>query len=175
MTAALVFDAGPMSHFAEAGWLRILEAVAGERKVLIPELVRSEVAQGCHDHSFLQQVLDAEWIHVDRSDDVQLLVVQAAYTVRLASGAKNLGECGVLALAEVRGYTAVVDDRVARQVGEERGVNVSGTLALLCEAIRSGLLTVSLVARIADDLLATQYRLPLGPGGFKAWATEQGF
>lgn len=58
-------------------------------------------------------MLDADWIKVDRSDDLQLLVTQARYTSRLASGTKNLGECGVLALAEVRGHVAVLDDRVA--------------------------------------------------------------
>jgi predicted nucleic acid-binding protein len=65
-------------------------------------------------------------------------MVQAQYTSRLVSGRKNHGECGVLALAEVRGHTAVVDDRVARQIGEERGVLVTGTLALLCESMSPG-------------------------------------
>jgi predicted nucleic acid-binding protein len=75
----------------------------------------------------LGQVLDVGWIKIDRSDDVEFLVVHARYTSRLASGTKNLGECGVPALAEVRGHTAVVDDRVAREVGKEHGVQTTGT------------------------------------------------
>ena len=35
---------------------------------------------------FLAQVLEADWIKTDRSDDVELLVAQARYTRRLASG-----------------------------------------------------------------------------------------
>jgi len=91
----------------------------------------------------------------------------------LASGKKNLGECGVLALAEVRGHLAVLDDRVARTVGEENGVRIVGTLSLLCEGVRAGLLTVPLVSTIADDLLSTDYRLPIAIGGFEAWAVQQ--
>jgi predicted nucleic acid-binding protein len=81
----------------------------------------------------------------------------------------------VLALAEVRQFTAVVDDRVARQTGEEYGVEVTGTLALLCEGIQQGMLTVPLASKIADDLLMTEYRLPVQPGQFESWATQQGW
>jgi predicted nucleic acid-binding protein len=174
LTEALVFDTGPLSHFAEAGWLKILEALAGDRPVLIPEVVRVEIAEATYIHPFLDQVLEADWIKTDRSDDVELLVAQARYTRRLAIGTKNLGECGVLALAEVRQHVAIVDDRVAREVGKEYNVQIKGTLALLCEGVRHGLLTVPLVSKIADDLLATEYRLPVRPGQFEAWAGEQG-
>jgi hypothetical protein len=51
---------------------------------------------------------------------------------------------------------------------------VKGTLGLLCDAIRDGLLTVKLVSAVADDLMTTQYRLPFGPGGFEKWASENG-
>lgn len=174
MSGALIFDTGPLSHFAEAGWLKILQAIAGDRNVLIPDVVRDEISGATHVHPFLNQILDADWVKVDRSDDVELLVAHARYASRLASGRRNLGECGVLALAEVRRDIAVVDDRVARQVGEEYGVQVTGTLALLCEGIQQGLLTVPLVSKIADDLLATEYRLPVRPGQFESWAREQG-
>jgi predicted nucleic acid-binding protein len=48
VTGARVFDTGPLSHFAEAGWLRLLHAVAGDREVIIPEAVRSEIAMAAH-------------------------------------------------------------------------------------------------------------------------------
>lgn len=175
MSHALVFDTGPLSHFAQAGWLKILEVLAGDREVLVPEVVSDEIKTATHTYHFLGQVLDAGWIKVDRSDDIEFLVVHARYTSRLASGTKNLGECGVLTLAEVRGHTAVIDDRVAREVGTEYGVQITGTLALMCDGIRQGLLTVPLVSKIADDLLATDYRLPVEPGYFESWAREQGW
>lgn len=88
---------------------------------------------------------------------------------------RNVGECGVLALAETTpNAVAVVDDRAARNAGERYKVRVRGTLGLLCDAIRSGLLTVPLVSAVADDLIQNDYRLPFNPGGFARWAEEQG-
>jgi len=175
MSGALVFDTGPLSHFAEAGWLKILAVLAEDRTVLIPEVVNAEIAAATHIHPFLGQIREADWIKVDRSDDVEFIVTQARYTQRLATGRTNLGECGVLALAEVRKHVAIIDDRVARNIGEEYGVQIKGTLALMCEGIQQGMLTVPLVSKIADDLLATEYRLPVRPGQFASWAAEQGW
>ncbi|MBD4635670.1 nucleotide-binding protein, partial [Xanthomonas citri pv. citri] len=50
----------------------------------------------------------------------------------------------------------------------------TGTLGLLCEAIRKEQLTVPMVESLADDLIMGDYRLPFGPGGFKCWAEQQG-
>lgn len=90
MSHALVFDTGPLSHFAEAGWLKILEVLAGDREVLVPEVVAYEIKNATHTYPFLGQVLDAGWITIDRSDDVEFLVAHARYASRLASGARIL-------------------------------------------------------------------------------------
>ncbi|GAA1912513.1 hypothetical protein GCM10009716_22890 [Streptomyces sodiiphilus] len=51
---------------------------------------------------------------------------------------------------------------------------VRRTLGLLCDAIREGLLTVPSVSAPADDLLASQYRLPFKHGGFAEWCEREG-
>lgn len=67
-----------------------------------------------------------------------------------------------------------MDDGAARRAAKSAGVSVQGTLGLLCEAIRSGLLTVPMVADLADHLLETEYRLPFASGGFELWAKDNG-
>lgn len=109
----LVFDTGPLSHFARQSWLGVLKAVTGERTALIPDVVAAELAE------------DA---------------------------------------------IAVVDDSAARKAADTYKVQICPTLALLCEAIRTGLLTIGLVSALADDLLADEYRLPFAPGDFARWA-----
>lgn len=47
------------------------------------------------------------------------------------------------------------------------------TLTLLCDGIRQGKLTVGMVEQVADDLIAGDYYLPFGRGGFRYWALEQ--
>jgi predicted nucleic acid-binding protein len=89
-------------------------------------------------------------------------------------GDRNVGEADVLALAKAIPAIAVVDDGAARKAGRDNGVEIRPTLALLCDAVRLDLLTIKLVGALADDLLATQYRLPFRPGGFAEWASETG-
>jgi predicted nucleic acid-binding protein len=121
-------------------------------------------------------VLDAGWIEVLPLEGEEQLAAFVHYERRLVGpDRRNLGECGVLALAEtLPGAQAVVDDRVAYLAGRERGVVARRTLGLLCEAIREGLLTVPLVSALADGLLHDEYRLPFDPGGFAKWAADQG-
>jgi len=153
MSEILVFDTGPLSHFASEGWLGVLKAVVGERTALIPDVVLAEITVGARRDARLQAVLDADWI--ERRE--------------LRSSAER-----VLALASTTGGIAVVDDRAARRAAETYGVPYCPTLRLLCDGIREGLLTVSLVGALADDLIASEYHLPFGPGGFEVWAKDQG-
>ncbi|NUW45862.1 nucleotide-binding protein [Nonomuraea rhodomycinica] len=171
---ALVFDTGPLRHFAVNGWLGVLKFLAGDRPVIVPESVEHELKYQVHDHPALRQVLDAGWISVDRSNDVTFLMAFAAYEQRLVANGRNRGECGVLALGKTRGFETVLDDSVPRTIAEEEGIRVTATLPLLCSAIREGQLTVPMVEALADDLIAGEYFLPFGPGGFRRWAQEQG-
>jgi predicted nucleic acid-binding protein len=117
---ALVFDTGPLRHFAVEGWLGVLKFLAEDRGVIIPESVEREIKRQVHDLPVLHQVLDAEWICVDRSDDLPFLMAFAQYEQRLAVGQQNLGECGVLALGKTRGFETVLDDRVLPSVRPRR-------------------------------------------------------
>lgn len=170
----LVFDTGPLSNFAQQGWLGVLKAIVGDRTAVIPDVVVDELRQGTHRDSRIQGVLDAPWIERRelRSDDE--LAAFGRFSALLVKGSRNIGEAGVLALALTNGGFAVVDDSAARKAASTGGIPTRPTLALLCEAIRQGLLTVRLVSELADDLLANDYRLPFQPGEFEKWANDQG-
>lgn len=171
---ALVFDTGPLRHFAQQGWLGVRKFLTGDRAVIIPASVEHELKKQVHDMPALHQVLDADWIGVDRSDDLGFLVAFAKYEERLAIGEQNRGECGVLALGHTRGFEVVLDDSVPRAIAEAEGITVTATLPLLCKAIRESQLTVPMVESLADDLLAGTYYLPFGKGGFRQWAYQEG-
>jgi hypothetical protein len=68
------------------------------------------------------------------------------------------GETEVLALAlEAPGSVVVLDDAVARSVAQTLGVEMTGTLGLLLDAKRAGL--VQAVAPILDELDSLRFRL----------------
>lgn len=170
----LVVDTGPLSHLAEAGWLSILRSVAGIRTVIITDAVVAELRQGLHANPHLQQVLDCGWIVRRSLSTTAELAAFAQFAGRLVAGSRNLGEAEVLAYAQVHGATAVIDDGAGRKAARDAGVDLQPTLALLCHAIRDGLLTVPMVSDLADHLLETKYRLPFENGGFEDWANRNG-
>lgn len=171
-----VLDTGPLNHFAKSQWLGVLKLILKETRVVIPDVVENELRDGTAQHPHLAAVLEADWIEVVPLDTPEQLAAFVHYSQRLVGpDQRNLGECGVLALAETTtDAIAVIDDRVAVRAGNTRNVPVRRTLGLLCDAIRHGLLTVPLVSAVADDLLRNDYRLPFEPGGFAQWADREG-
>ena len=171
---AWVFDTGPLRHFALSGWLGVLKFLAGDRPVLIPDVVERELRRQMHDDAAIGQVLDAEWVQVLSSTDQVYLASFARYANRLMSGGKNEGECGVLAVGATFGCEMVIDDSVPREIAESENLKVTATVPILCDAIRAKQLTVPMVEHVADELLANKYYLPFGLGGFRQHVLENG-
>ena len=169
-----VFDTGPLAHFARAGWLGVLKALVGQRRALIPMQVAAELQAAAAREPSIRAALDVEWIERHELVTDAELRSFAGFAERLVSGERNLGETAVLAVAVTMPAQAVIDDSAAHKVAQRAGVSCIRTLALLCDAIRRGLLTTSLVSNIADDLIATEYRLPFEPGRFIPWAIAEG-
>lgn len=168
----LVFDTSPLSHFAIAGWLGVLKAMVGDQEAIVPDAVLAELESGARTEPRLQPILDADWIEHRILSTTPETQAFARYSKALAKGNRNLGEAAVLAVAETLPATAVIDDAAGRRMAKRHNITIRPTLALLCDAIREGLLTPPLVSALADDLLASQYRLPFEPGGFERWAAE---
>lgn len=99
-----MLDTGPLSHFARGQWLGVLKVVLKDARVLIPDVVEAELRNGASRHSYLQAVLDADWIEVVALDTYDQLAAFAYYEQRLVgSDGRNVGECGVLALRNHNG------------------------------------------------------------------------
>lgn len=171
---AWVFDTGPLRHFTAQGWLGVLRFLAGDRPVYIPDVVERELYEAVRRNVSVQAAIDAEWIRIYRSGDPRFLAALARYSDRLAVGRAHLGECGVLAMGEVYGCEIVIDDATARRIADEKGLRVTATVPLLCEAIRTKKLTTVMVEELADRLLESEYYLPFGPGGFRRHVIENG-
>ena len=166
----LIFDTSPLSQFARIERLGVLRAIVGERRSIIPQAVVVELQRGVQSDPRIREVLEASWIEQRGTQTDDELAVYAGFASRLVSGDRNVGDAAVLALARTLPGQAVIDDSVAHRLGTEAGVSCTRTLALLCDGIREGLLTLEEVSDLADELIATDYRLPFGPGDFIMWA-----
>ncbi|MEU7618072.1 hypothetical protein AB0M91_29610 [Micromonospora rifamycinica] len=171
---ALVFDTGPLRHFAQQGWLGVLRFLAEGRPVYIPDSVERELHRAIEHVSAARAVLDADWITVHRSTDADFAEAFAHYVDRLVAGGRNIGECGVLAMGQVYKCEVVLDDATPRQLAEEKGIRVTATVPLLCQAVRTKMLTTTMVEEVVDRLLEGEYFLPFGIGGFRRHVLENG-
>ena len=133
-----VFDTGPLSAFATNNWLGVLKAVVGKRRAVIPDVVVAELMEGEDKDSRIGAALAADWIeHVELRSDAEMEAF-ASFSRLLAVGGRNIGEAGVLALAQTLRATAVVGDAAARKAALSFNVDHCPTLRLLCWSIRDG-------------------------------------
>lgn len=170
-----MFDTGPLRHFAQAGWLEVLEEIVGERRAIIPMAVHAELESTSYLFPEVADATNAQWITHYQLHTHEEIAAFANFSELLVSGRKNLGEAEVLALAATLPAQSVIDDSAALEVGRREGVECTQTLPLLCDAIHRGLLNLDQVSDIADDLITTDYRLPHELGGFAQWAIEEGY
>ena len=165
-----MFDTGPLRHFAQAGWLGVLEEIVGERRAIAPAAVLAELESTSRRFPEVADAVNAQWVTHYELSSYDEIAALAMFGELLVSGRKNRGEAEVLALAATLPAEAVIDDSTAFEVGKREGVTCTRTLPLLCDAIHRELLSLDEVSDIADD-----YRLPFEPGQFVRWATDEGF
>ena len=127
--------------------LHIFPALA--EQIIVPPAVVDELAVGRALGVSLPDVTLLDWVIVRRpASELALPLVTDM----------GPGETQVLMLAlESRDAIAVLDDSLARQVAEMLGIRLTGTLGLLLDAKRAGL--VPTVAPLLDQLQALRFRL----------------
>lgn len=146
----IVSNAGPLIALAKIGHFELLRRIFG--RLSIPQAVYHEVAVrgiGRPGADEIRQAL-GHWIEV--------LSVQDTAVVRSFSTKLGLGESEAIALAmEVSAELVLLDDGKARAVAEFMGLDVSGTVGVLIQAYRIGLLAD--LRQTLDELRAKGFRL----------------
>lgn len=172
--AVLVLDSAPLSTFARARQLPMLDRLFESDERVTTTAVIEELHEGLAAHPELQDAIDLPWLRVENLANLKELRLFAEYARRLGAGMHDIGEATVLAWAEAHGATAFTDDDVAVQIGRERGVNVVRTLSLVARGVRHDLLTESEADRLVDELLRAGGRFPFRSGEFILWARDHG-
>lgn len=143
----VICDTSPFQYLHQLQKLPILQKLAG--RVLAPPAVIAEIDAGRNLGLDLPDVARLEWV-----------VVQAPARSLTLSELADLGpgETEVLALAlERKESVAVLDDRVARRAAQALGIRLTGTLGVLLDAKRAGL--VSEITPMLDRLQELEFRL----------------
>jgi uncharacterized protein len=118
-------------------------------RVIVPPAVVEELAAGRMAGHHVPTPESLSWIGIIRP---------AATSVQRLIGDLGRGETEVLALAMERaGAVAVLDDKLARSVAESQIIPFTGTLGILLDAKRIGL--VDTIAPILEQLQALRFRV----------------
>jgi predicted nucleic acid-binding protein len=171
----LVFDNTPLSHFARAGALPVLENITASFQRIAPAEVIQELIRGVSIHPALAAAVSLPWINIVELTEVSEIVAFARYKAELGGGVeRNNGEAAVLAWASVHGGTIIIDERAGTRAARRDNIEVHGTLWFVTNAIRSGKLSETEAITIIDQLAATDMALPTDGAGFLAWAHTEG-
>ncbi len=123
-------DTSALQYLHQLGALEILPALS--ERVLIPPAVVAELEAGRSKGVDLPDPAAIAWIHVEAPAGVSV--------VGLATDL-GAGEGQVLALGIDRpNLVVILDDRLARRLARQLGIKHTGTLGLLLDAKRKGLI-----------------------------------
>jgi predicted nucleic acid-binding protein len=172
---SIVFDASALIHFSRADRLRELRACSTEAEAILLANVARELEQG----GPLRPTLDpptAAWLKPADLTEMAELAAFASYKAELGGAAdRNAGEAAVLAWISINGGTAIINEEVARNIGQADGLPVHGSLWLLSRSFNDGILDRATVEGTVSDLITTDMRLPFKNGiDFFPWAQSVG-
>jgi predicted nucleic acid-binding protein len=143
----VVCDTSPLQYLHQLGQLKLLPCLA--KRVIVPDAVVAELAAGTAHGLDLPDPNQLEWciIRTPRSASVPPLMNEL-----------GAGEIAVLALAlEMSDAVVVLDDAQARLIAEKLKIPLTGTIGLLLDAKRAGL--IDSVCPLLDDLHRLHFRL----------------
>ncbi len=155
----VLVDTTVLSNLAAVGRLDLLNLLPDA--CYLASAVYEEIQQGLAEgYEFLSQV--------DRVLDSGLLLLVTIESeeewqrYRDIPGRLQRGEAMSLAIARCRGWRLLTDDRAARAYAECTGVSCSGTLGLLCYAVRRRRLTIDEGNALLGEMIAhARYRSPV--------------
>ena len=143
----VISDTSPLQYLHQLGLLHFLPALAG--RIVVPASVERELLAGRELGVNLPDLRTLDWVEIRRP------------TGRPALPLVNdlgLGETETLMLAlESTDAVALLDDALARRVAEILKVRFTGTLGLLLDAKKAGLVTS--VRPLLDRLQVLRFRL----------------
>ena len=145
----VICNTSPLQYLHQLGLLHLLPALT--ERVIIPPAVVEELTLGRTRGVDLSDLQALDWATIRRPT--------SAVALPLVNDL-GLGETEVVALAlESIDAIVIIDDALARQVAETLGIRLTGTLGVLLNAKRAGL--VPAVAPLLNQLHALRFRLAI--------------
>jgi predicted nucleic acid-binding protein len=149
-----VSNAGPLIHLAKISVLALLHELYGE--VISPAEVKSEVIdrgqeKGYADAIKIQEAIEAGWMKVE-----EVTVGRKFATAAKVAGLRD-AELAVAYHAYKNRTMALLDDEGARVFARTLGISIRGSVGILLEAVKKGLIRKDDGLRKLDELAEVMY------------------
>ena len=145
----IIADSSPLIGLARIGQLSLLPKLA--RRIVLPRAVFAEVTAARGDAPGAAEVAAQTWIEIMEADPAVVA------SLRILVGR---GEAEAIALAQREtGAVLLMDDLRARKLADRLGLRRMGTVALLGQAKREGLIPAlkpALEALVANNIFISQ-------------------
>jgi predicted nucleic acid-binding protein len=158
-----IFDTTVLSNLAVVGRLDLLEKryrTVGLTTVEVSDELRRGLQAG---YGYLEKVLQqiqsispGGWLRIVAPESPAEHQLRGEFDLLL-----DPGEASCLALAISRGLILVTDDLAARQLAQERGVPLTGTVGILLAMVRDGVLSLTEANGILAKMIEWRYRSPV--------------
>jgi predicted nucleic acid-binding protein len=141
----VVADTSPINYLLLINQIDLLPRLF--QQIIIPDVVRDEMLDP-DAPPVLQQ-----WI----ANPPSWLTVQTAPTIDTTINSLDPGEQAAITLAQtLPANLLIIDERLGRQIAEERGIAIIGTLGILDDAADQGLINL---AEVIAQLQQTNFRV----------------
>jgi len=142
-----ICNTSPLQYLYQIGRLEILKELAGE--LLVPTAVWDELEAGRRAGVDLPDLTKLSWVKIHPAPKSER---------NLGGSDLGPGEAGVLALALSKpGSRVILDDAKARRIATQHDLPLTGTLGLLLDAKKAGMLVR--VQTALDELQDRGFRL----------------
>jgi predicted nucleic acid-binding protein len=141
----IVSDSGPIIAFSRIGRMDILRRLFGQ--IIVPNAVYEELVIAGKGKPGAAEVRRSSWI---QSREVRNREGIIAFPSSL-----HRGEREAIVLAHEFGIPLLIDERRGRRTAVEMGINVIGSLAILAQAHKEGI--IEDVPSLIQDLLNAGY------------------
>lgn len=129
----VISDTSPLSGLIIVGLPHLLSQIFGT--VIVPEAVYRELMANGDDHLITQTIQTAEWITVQSVQDL-LKVDRLKKDFLIDSGEAE----AIVLVEELEADRLLIDERLGRDVAEQRGIQITGVLGILLLAKEQSLI-----------------------------------
>jgi len=154
-------DTTVLSNSAAVGRLDLLQQLFG--RIFISNEVFEEVADGRDEGYDFYAAVDEQIYPFNRQGWIELVSMAGDEELRYYHSLPRRlgkGEASCLAIARHRGWIFLSDDRLARETARTWQIALSGTLGVLVQAVKRGLLAAEAGDQLLQEMIERGYRSP---------------